>query len=303
MASLLRRLFFLVLAGLFLLPIPCHGGGSLEFRTETKQGTVLLQSFCRRPAEGEAIMLRLAAPPFKTACAVFNGRNHAFTTTGEGKYYFTLIPIELDTPAGNHEIRLEIVFPDDSTLAAPVSLAVSARTFPSSELSVGSCFTDPSPDELRRIEEERALVDGIYRNRQNEWLGNGPFISPLDGVVTSPFGIRRLFNGEIRSRHRGVDLRASEGTPVQAVNSGVVVLARSLFFAGGTVIIDHGADLFTLYCHLSEISVNEGGLVDKGTVIGRVGATGRVTGPHLHWGTRLASVFVDPMSILHLPFD
>ncbi|OPL13983.1 MAG: hypothetical protein AVO39_03035 [delta proteobacterium MLS_D] len=303
MTSVLRRTFFMFLAGLFLLPVPCHGGDSFEFRAETKRGPVLLQSFCRCPVEGEAVMLRLEAPPFKTAGAVFNGRNHSFTATGEGKYYFTLIPIELDTPPGNHEIRLEIVFPDDSRLDAPVSLAVLEGTFPSSKISVESCFTDPSPDELRRIEEERTLVTGIYRNRRSEWLGNGSFIRPLDGAVTSPFGVRRLFNGEIRSRHRGVDLRAPERTPVQAVNSGVVVLARSLFFAGGTVIIDHGADLFTLYCHLSEIAVNEGDHVGKGTVIGRVGATGRVTGPHLHWGTRLASVFVDPTSILHLPFD
>lgn len=175
--------------------------------------------------------------------------------------------------------------------------------FPSTTLSVDPRFTSPSPEERERIRLERALLDELYARGAAAWLGDGNFVRPLAGSVSSPFGVRRIFNENVHSRHRGVDLRSPPGTPVLAANAGSVIFARSLFYAGNTVIIDHGMDLFTLYCHLSDITVSEGESVDKGTPVGTVGATGRATGPHLHWGARIAGINVDPLSLLHLPFE
>jgi murein DD-endopeptidase MepM/ murein hydrolase activator NlpD len=125
----------------------------------------------------------------------------------------------------------------------------------------------------------------------------------VKGKLAKNFGDRRIFNGNRRSRHRGMDISSPAGRVVRAVNSGRIVLGRDLYFAGQTVIIDHGIGLFSMYCHLSALSVEEGAAVGKGDEIGKVGSTGRVTGPHLHWGIRLSDTYVNPLSLLHLSFD
>ena len=200
-------------------------------------------------------------------------------------------------------MAVEIVFSDAPPLKIPLTISLSRGDFPSTHLRVDPRFTSPSPEEQERIRAERALIDEIYAAGRSSWLGEGGFTRPLQGSVSSPFGAKRLFNDIIHSRHRGVDLRSPPGTPVEASNAGFVVFTGSLFYAGKTVIIDHGMDLFTLYCHLSETVVSRGEFVGRGSLIGRVGATGRATGPHLHWGARLAGVNVDPLSLLDLPLE
>jgi murein DD-endopeptidase MepM/ murein hydrolase activator NlpD len=126
---------------------------------------------------------------------------------------------------------------------------------------------------------------------------------PAEGPAGSPFGLRRFFNGEPRSPHAGIDIKAPKGAPVVASNRGRVALTDELFFTGKTVVLDHGLGLFTLYVHLSEIEAKAGTMVDRGARIGKVGATGRVTGPHLHWGMRLGGQRVDPLALLEVLKD
>lgn len=248
-------------------------------------------------------MFRLEAPPHRAASAEFSGRERPFTGSAEKGASFTLIPLELDIDEGIHTLHMEITFLDGTRFSKPFDLPIRKGVFASTQLRVDPRFTAPSSEEMVRIEKERELVARVYENPQPGWLGSGDFIRPLDGAVSSPFGVKRTFNDEVRSRHRGIDLRSPPGTPLRASNSGLVVFTGSLFYAGDTVIIDHGLDVFTIYCHLSEITVKEGDAVKKGTTVGKVGATGRVTGPHLHWGVRIAGTNVDPLSILHLTFD
>jgi murein DD-endopeptidase MepM/ murein hydrolase activator NlpD len=131
-------------------------------------------------------------------------------------------------------------------------------------------------------------------------MWSGTFIRPVDGVVTSPYGKGREFNGEVQSRHYGVDLDGDTGTPVYAPNRAVVALTDDTYYGGQLIYLDHGRGLVTGYLHLSEILVAQGDTVTQGQLIGKVGASGRVTGPHLHWLARYASITVDPLSLFAL---
>ena len=134
----------------------------------------------------------------------------------------------------------------------------------------------------------------------DERLWSGGFLRPVPGDSTSSFGRRSVFNGQPRSPHSGTDFRGAEGTRITAPNAGIVVLAADLYFSGNVVIIDHGWGLYSYFAHLSSIAVEDGIRVEQGDVVGDVGATGRVTGPHLHWTVRLNDARVDPLSLMQL---
>jgi murein DD-endopeptidase MepM/ murein hydrolase activator NlpD len=140
------------------------------------------------------------------------------------------------------------------------------------------------------------LADTYARVSPRIWTG--PFVLPVDGKPTSNFGTRSFYNGEPRAPHAGVDFVGRPGTPIRAANQGVVVLARPLYFTGNTIVVDHGAGLFSVFAHLSEFRARAGEVVEPETVVGLVGSTGRVTGPHLHWSVRLNGARVDPMSLV-----
>jgi murein DD-endopeptidase MepM/ murein hydrolase activator NlpD len=200
---------------------------------------------------------------------------------------------------GAREIPVEIsvTLTDGTRLVQSLWLLVGERSFPATRLSVATRFTAPDQQTLKRIERERQLVRSILRSATDEPLWRGPFELPLEGVTTSPFGQRRLFNNELRSRHTGHDIDGDTGDPVYASNSGRVAISRDLFFNGGAVFIDHGLGLYTGYFHLSKREVMEGEWVEKGQLLGLVGATGRVTGPHLHWSIYLNGASLDPLSL------
>jgi murein DD-endopeptidase MepM/ murein hydrolase activator NlpD len=131
-------------------------------------------------------------------------------------------------------------------------------------------------------------------------LWSKPFAVPIPGGSGTNFGHRRIFNGQARAPHAGADLKASTGTPILSTNRGRVVLARDLFYTGNTVVLDHGLGIYTIYAHLSKINVKPGTMVENGALLGLAGATGRVTGPHLHWSARVQGARVDPFSLVRL---
>lgn len=178
-------------------------------------------------------------------------------------------------------------------------LALTPRQFPTRRLTVAGRFVDPSPEELERIRREAARLDAIF-DTVTVPARLDTFVQPLPGVPGSNFGSRSIFNGEPRAPHAGADFRGATGTPIAAPAAGRVVLSEDLFFTGQTVVIDHGVGLYSLLAHLSRIDVTPGQTVARGDVVGLLGATGRVTGPHLHWTVRLNGARVDPLRLVAL---
>lgn len=177
-------------------------------------------------------------------------------------------------------------------------IQVQKKSFAKETLSVSAEFDRFGKEVLARIRKEQAALSRIWNRATPRRFWQGPFVPPVESGITSPFGLRRVINGVPRLPHSGVDLKAAEGTKIFAPNNGQVVLRADLFFSGNSVVLDHGGGLYTMYYHLSEISVAKGDRVRKGEVIGRVGMTGRVTGPHLHWGARLNGARVDPFELV-----
>jgi murein DD-endopeptidase MepM/ murein hydrolase activator NlpD len=178
---------------------------------------------------------------------------------------------------------------------------VSAGQYPTTELQVEERYVELSPEDQARADREAAETSAIYDTFTPQRYWSEAFEVPVRGAKDGRnFGHRRVFNGQPRAPHSGADLRAGTGTPIYAANRGRVALAQDLFYSGNAVYIDHGYGLFTTYLHLSEIDVKVGDVVERGQLLGLAGATGRVTGPHLHWGVRLLDARVDPFSLVRL---
>jgi murein DD-endopeptidase MepM/ murein hydrolase activator NlpD len=204
-----------------------------------------------------------------------------------------LIGVDLDMKPGVYPLKVEA----SQGRVATLSLRILPKAFPVRRLSVAPSFVNPPAEELSRIARELKTTEGIFHSASSrKW--KGPFLFPVDGTPNSNFGTRSYYNGRRRSPHAGVDFVGATGTPIRAANYGVVAFAESLYFTGNTVIVDYGGGLFSLFAHLSEFKVKSGDTVSPDTVVGLVGATGRVTGPHLHWSVRLQGARVDPLSLV-----
>ena len=153
---------------------------------------------------------------------------------------------------------------------------------------------NPYPEDMERITRERREMDRIFTSFTDAPKVALSFIPPVDGPVSSSFGLRRILNGQPRSPHSGMDIAAPEGTDILAPAAGVIAATGDYFFNGNTVLIDHGQGLVTMYCHMSQIDVQPGRKVARGELLGKVGKTGRVTGAHLHWGVSLNNARVNP---------
>jgi murein DD-endopeptidase MepM/ murein hydrolase activator NlpD len=209
-----------------------------------------------------------------------------------------LIGVDLEKAPGRYEWKVSWPAAKGNAESCSVTIIVRGGKFPTEHLKVEKQFVAPDPEQLKRAEEDQKKMRAIYDTVTPKRLWEGKFRLPLKDVTTGGnFGRRRVLNGEAHSPHAGVDFPAAAGTAVFASQSGKVVLAENLYYSGNTVVIDHGYGIYTMYAHLSEIGVRPGEMVKVGGEIGKVGATGRVTGPHLHWGLTIDHARVNAMQI------
>lgn len=214
---------------------------------------------------------------------------------------FALLGIDLEKPAGKYDLTVAAQTQAGEHVSCEATIGVSEGHFATESLTVKQQFVQPNPEQEARAKAEQQRLREIFDTVTPERLWKGPFRKPLDGDFKgSNFGKRRVLNGHPGTPHGGMDFPAPAGTPVHAAQSGRVVLAEDLYFSGGTVIVDHGLGIYTFYCHFSKIEAKVGEDVVAGTVLGAVGATGRVTGPHLHWALEVQRARVNPLDLLEV---
>ena len=252
------------------------------------------------PGEVVVIEVRPSLPPIAVHGTAFGSAVRFFHRTPSDDVWRGLVGIDLEAEPGDYPVALRATTADGRTVHATYVLTVEAKEFPTRHLSVNPSFVNPPPELLERIQREAREVAAVFKKASSDRLWEGSFVAPVPGESTSSFGRRSVYNGEPRSPHSGTDFRAGEGTPIEAPNAGTVVLTGDLYFSGNVVIVDHGWGLYSYFAHLSAIDVSVGDAVTQGQVVGRVGATGRVTGPHLHWTVRLNDARVDPLSLMAL---
>ena len=248
---------------------------------------------------GEAVLLRVdSAVPLTSVRGTAFGQPFTAYAGGAATTWHALVGIDLAVRPGHASVEAEARQADGAHVSARLPLTVAAKRFPTRRLKVAPEFVTPPAAEQDRIEKERLLLNRVLSAVSPRHLWDDGFGRPVDGEVISLFGARSIYNGEARAPHRGIDFRGATGTPVRAPARGVVVLAEPLYFSGSTVILDHGLGVFSMLMHLSRIDVKPGSLVVGGDPVGAIGATGRVTGPHLHWTLRIGAAAVDPLSVI-----
>lgn len=211
-----------------------------------------------------------------------------------------LVGVDLEQAAGLWPLTVESRDAGGSMHIAHLSLRIEAVEQPAQRLTLPKQMVTPTQKKIvKQIELDRKRLNEVFKRRQTIQF-SPPFQRPVAGEVISTFGLRRILNGIPKSPHNGIDFRAAMGTPVKAMADGEVALAEDLYYTGKTIILDHGAGLFSLYAHLDTLAVKAGGGVATGKVIGTAGSTGRSTGPHLHMGARLGKSRIDPLALINL---
>jgi murein DD-endopeptidase MepM/ murein hydrolase activator NlpD len=285
----------------FLLTLLFLPYGLAAINPDAQDKTITFVHRERSLQPGELVLIEAVSsrPLLHLVIKAFDRQFPAFSEDN-GLGWVGLMGIDLETKAGRYEVELEGTATNGKRVAASGYLKVAAKQFPIRELTVDEKFVTPPAKVLSRIKSERERVDSIFAVTTPTRFWNGSFLLPVPGEVISAFGKRSIYNRKPRSPHSGVDFRGVTGTPVRAPSAGRVVLAAELYYSGNTVILDHGLGLYSYFGHLSGFDVKEGAMVKSGDLIGKVGATGLVTGPHLHWTVRLVGSRIDPLSLVNI---
>jgi murein DD-endopeptidase MepM/ murein hydrolase activator NlpD len=223
---------------------------------------------------------------------MYDGYRTAVVKRGEA--WVAVVGIPLAAKPGRHMLKVE-----SSDGPTDVSFQILDKRYRTQNLTIkNERQVNPPPEDLKRIEQEQQRSNVALSTFTTSSMTGLTLASPVKGVRSDSYGSRRVFNGQPRNPHSGMDIAAPTGTPIYAPAGGTVVELGDFFFNGNTLYIDHGNGLVTMYCHLSAIDVKLGDRLEAGDLVGKVGATGRVTGPHLHWGVALNRAMVDPALFL-----
>jgi murein DD-endopeptidase MepM/ murein hydrolase activator NlpD len=252
------------------------------------------------PVQGGLVLIEVrGADGDERATGTCLNRPLRFYRDGRGRLR-ALCAVPLGQRPGPAPIKVRLVPEDDSPVVLGAPVKVRAGKFGQQTLRVDPRFVSPPASERKRIRQEAAAMGALWRAPPSERQWQGSFVWPRRDAIASAFGLRRMFNGQLRSRHWGLDIDGRLGDPILAMGDGTVVMVAERYYSGGTLVIDHGLRLFSLYFHLSEFAVKPGERVARGQLIGRVGSTGRSTGPHLHLTTKLEDRSFDPTALLEM---
>ncbi|WP_313086268.1 peptidoglycan DD-metalloendopeptidase family protein [Pseudomonas sp.] len=250
------------------------------------------------PAHAEGFLTRLLDKPVPGGVAVIDLGNAGsapkarydgkpvLVVREDGQRWIAIVGIPLTVKAGQQSLLVD---------GQTHSFRVDPRDYREQHITLkNQRQVNPNPADLKRIERELDEQTRAYRQFSARQPSNLLFDKPVNGPLSSPFGLRRFFNGEERNPHSGLDFAAKAGTPIKTPAAGKVILTGNYFFNGNTVFVDHGQGLISMFCHLSKIGVKVGDELSRGAVLGKVGSTGRATGPHLHWNVSLNDARIDP---------
>jgi murein DD-endopeptidase MepM/ murein hydrolase activator NlpD len=307
-----RFLHPVILIAFVLFSLAANLSGATSADSTSADSTAAHWTVVTHPARlvnGMPVLFRVTTPkPVRALSGEWLGHEIAFSFDASHKSWFALVGASLETKPGAYPIQLRgetsagqsDQSPDGQSISFEKKIRVERQRYPRVRLKVPGRYTAPSPEDQRQIEQDKQTKEDAFKTLSpgREWKGS--FAAPVNAAISDVFGVERVFNGSVQSTHQGLDFRVPSGTPVSAVNSGRIILARPLFFEGNCVVIDHGQGLLTLYLHLSKFSVKEGDDVDKGQPIGLSGGTGRATGPHLHLAVRWQGVYLNPQVLLKL---
>ena len=280
----------LVLAAIALLLPASLRGAADEWHVGVRTGLI---------QPGDVLKLDIRPPDGITmVTARWSDRDVPLARQADGTWR-GLVGIDVEMAPGTKVLALRGVRSIGPPVEGTHTFDVAPKTVRTRRIRVNPKFVNPPKSAWPRIQEETALLNALFRRPPSpERLWTVGAVRPVEGVAVSGFGVRSVLNGQPRGPHNGLDLAAVTGTPVHAPTPGVVIYARPFYYSGNTVIVDHGHGLFSTMAHLSVIDVKEGQQVTQGELLGKVGATGRVTGPHLHWAVRLHGDRVDPLKLI-----
>ncbi|MBT8768225.1 peptidoglycan DD-metalloendopeptidase family protein [Metapseudomonas boanensis] len=264
-----------VAALLLCLTLPAHAEG-------------FISRLLNKPVPGGVAVVQLG-PASQAPTASYQGKP-VLIVHEEGRDWIAIVGIPLTTKPGRQQVQVQ-----DADGSRALAFEVRSRDYKEQRITLKDTRkVNPLPEDLKRIDRELAEQTKAYQRFSPGTPSNLLFDKPVDGPLSSPFGLRRFFNGEERNPHSGLDFAVGAGTPIKAPAAGKVILIGDYFFNGRTVFLDHGQGLISMFCHMSKVDVKLGQLVPRGVAVGQVGATGRATGPHMHWNVSLNDVRVDP---------
>ena len=299
MTAAQSRRRFLALLVLLATRTPSVAADDPARRTTAVGGSVRVHFEPEHPRTGDVVLARVqGAERSATVEIVVDGRPLGVFPVGDE--HVAVLGLDMDATAGRRRWRATVTANGRMT-SLEGYLRVTTRAYRVQHLTVERRMVELDPETERRAVEETARLQAVYRMTSAVRLWRGRFVRPVAGDEPGTgFGARRVINGRPRAPHSGIDFPAATGTPVVATNHGRVVLAAEFFFPGRLVVLDHGLGLHTAYFHLDTVAVAEGQPVVRGELLGTVGMTGRVTGPHLHFGAQVGTARIDPAVLLAL---
>jgi len=246
--------------------------------------------------QGDVVLLKVRVGKGETPRLSWLDRDIPMVPLGKGEWC-GFVGIDLKCEPGAYPLKISVV---PSGRAKSVQISIESKDYGERRLTLPKEMVDLDEATLKRVRKESAAINSVLGKTSTEPFWKGAFRAPVDGELSGAFGRRNFINGEARSPHSGVDLKANQGVPVKAMNHGRVVLTADQFFSGLSVVVDHGGGIHSMYFHLEKILVKENQQVAKDEMIGHVGSTGRSTGPHLHLGVRVNGARVDPLRLIDL---
>lgn len=280
------RLLLIILFFFFLSPVEARPSSGLDVTLTPP--TI---------GQGEVALLSIQKLGKAKPRVIWMGKKITLLSNKKNEAWAGFIGADLTTKPGRYNMEISL---SDSNRPNAITVSVLSRDYGVRRLTLPKEMVELDLDTLKRVREESKTVKGLFISSGKTPLWMGKWIRPVPGMIVGPFGRRSIINGMERSPHSGVDFKAAEGDPIKATNRGIVALVENHFFSGLSIIIDHGGGIQSMYFHLSKDFVKVGQLVEKGAIIGLAGSSGRVTGPHLHFGIRLNNGRIDPIKLIEI---